>query len=166
MSWLWVLVGLVAFQRLAELAYARQNTERLLSRGAREIGAGHYPLLVALHAAWLLAILLSVPGDRTPLWVLVAVFLLLQAARVWAIASLGPYWTTRVITLPEAPLVRTGPYRFLKHPNYLVVALEIAVLPLAFGAWKIALIFSVLNAGILFWRIRIENGALRERLAG
>jgi methyltransferase len=137
-SWLAVIVGLVATQRLGELAYARRNTARLLARGAREVGAGHYLPLIG-------------------------VYLILQAARVWVIWSLGPYWTTRLITLPGAPLIRRGPYRFCRHPNYLVVVLEIAVLPLAFGAWEIALVFSVLNAGLLAHRIRIENAALAER---
>jgi methyltransferase len=148
MSWLLVFVALVAAQRLGELAYARRNTSRLLARGAREVGAGHYPLLVS----------------AAPHWPLIGLFVLLQIGRIWVIWTLGPFWTTRIVTLPGAPLVRRGPYRFFRHPNYLVVALEIAVLPLAFDAWEVALIFSLLNAVLLVHRARVETAALAERL--
>ncbi len=163
MSVLWVVMLLVAAQRLAELAYARRNTHRLKAEGAYESGAGHYPFLVAVHVLWLVSLAVSVPAGQAPNWALLGVFLGLQGLRVWVLASLGRYWTTRVITLPGAPLVRRGPYRFLKHPNYLVVAGEIAVLPLAFGAWEIAVIFSLANAAILAWRIRCEERALSGR---
>jgi methyltransferase len=163
MTWLWALLGLVVLQRLGELIYAHRNTARLLAQGGREFGARHYPLIVLLHLAWLAAMAALVPAETPPLWPWLALFFLLQASRLWVLASLGPYWTTRIITLANAPLVRHGPYRFLKHPNYLVVALEIAVLPLAFGAWQIALVFSLLNALILAHRIRIEDSALAGR---
>ncbi|MEE9196270.1 MAG: isoprenylcysteine carboxylmethyltransferase family protein [Alphaproteobacteria bacterium] len=163
MTWLWALLGLVVLQRLGELIYAHRNTTRLLAQGGRERGARHYPLIVLLHLAWLAAMAALVPAETPPLWPWLALFFLLQAGRLWVLASLGPYWTTRIITLANAPLVRHGPYRFLKHPNYLVVALEIAVLPLAFGAWQIALVFSLLNALLLAHRIRIEDSALAER---
>ncbi|ACI98676.1 isoprenylcysteine carboxyl methyltransferase family protein [Rhodospirillum centenum] len=154
---------LVAVQRLAELALARRNTRRLLARGAVETGAGHYPLFVLLHGGWLAALFLTVPADAPVSWPLLALFVLLQAGRVWVVASLGPYWTTRIITLPGAPLIRRGPFRHVRHPNYLVVTGEIAVLPLAFGAWEIALVFSFLNAALLFHRIRQEERALAPR---
>jgi methyltransferase len=157
---LWLLVGFVILQRLAELHRANLNTRQLLAQGAVEHGRGHYPLLVLLHGAWLASLLLWVPAERTPLPWLIVLFFVLQALRVWILLSLGPRWTTRIIVLPNAPLVRSGPYRFLKHPNYLVVAGEIAVLPLAFGAWEIALVFSLLNAALLAWRIRLEELAL------
>ncbi|WP_299617023.1 isoprenylcysteine carboxyl methyltransferase family protein [Pelagibius sp.] len=163
MSVLWAVLLLVALQRLAELVYARRNTRRLLAEGASEVGAAHYPLLVGLHALWLLALAILVPPDATPNWLLLAAFLGLQALRVWILLSLGRYWTTRIITLPQAPLVRRGPYRFLRHPNYLVVAGEILILPLAFGAWEIALGFSLANALLLAHRIRLENAALAPR---
>lgn len=165
MSVLWAVLLLVALQRLAELVYARRNTRRLLAEGASEVGAAHYPLLVGLHALWLLALALTVPADATPNWLLLAAFLGLQALRVWILLSLGRYWTTRIITLPQAPLVRRGPYRFLRHPNYLVVAGEILILPLAFGAWEVALGFSLANALLLAHRIRLENAALAPRRA-
>ena len=158
-----IVVLLVALQRLAELTYARRNPRRLLAAGGAEHGAGHYPLLVALHAAWLAAIFLLVPADAAINPWLLALFLLLQAGRLWVIASLGRFWTTRIVTLPGARLVRSGPYRLCRHPNYLIVAGEIALLPLAFGAWGLALVFSLLNAAILTWRIRIEAAALAPR---
>jgi methyltransferase len=163
MSVLWIVLILVAVQRLAELVYARRNTRRLLAEGAYESGAGHYPLLVGLHALWLVSLALFVPADRAPDWALLAVFVLLQGLRVWVLASLGRFWTTRVITLPGAALVRRGPYRWFRHPNYLVVAGEILVLPLAFGAWEIAVIFSLANAAILTLRVRCEERALSPR---
>lgn len=162
MSAVEIVVLLVALQRLLELAWARRNHQRLRVAGAREAGAGHYPLMVALHAAWLLALLLLV-SDEAPLsWPLLGFFLLLQIGRVWVIASLGKWWTTRILVVPGAPLVRNGPYRWLRHPNYLIVAAEIAVLPLVFGAWRLALVFSLLNAALLAWRIRVEERALAQ----
>lgn len=160
---IYVILGLVALQRLAEVAYAERNTRALLARGAREIGRGHYPLIVLLHAAWLAAIALRVPADARIYWLPLVLFLMLQAARVWVIATLGPYWTTRIITLDDAPLVRRGPYRFVRHPNYLIVAGEILLLPLAFGEVRVALVFTILNAAMLAWRIRAEDTALVPR---
>ena len=163
MSWVAIIVALVAMARVAELIRARRNTRALLARGAIEVGAGHYPLLVLLHGAWLATLLYTVRADAVPSWGWFGVFVLLQGLRLWVLASLGPYWTTRIITLPGAPLVRSGPYRFLRHPNYVVVVAEIAVLPLAFGAWRIALLFSALNLALIAWRIRIEQQALAPR---
>jgi methyltransferase len=160
----WIL-GLVAAQRLAELVLASINTRRLLARGAREVGRAHYPLFVLLHASWLIAIALTTPIEARPSWILIGVFAGLQLLRVWVIASLGPYWTTRVITLDGAPLVRAGPFRFVRHPNYWIVAGEVAVLPLAFGDWPVALVWSVLNALLLRHRIRVETAALAGRTA-
>ena len=163
MSVLWIVLILVAAQRLAELIYARHNTRRLKAEGAYEVGAGHYPMIVAVHTLWLLSLAFFVPADQPPVWWLLGLFAVLQALRVWVLATLGRFWTTRIITLPGAPLVRRGPYRFVKHPNYLVVAGEIAVLPLAFGAWQIAVIFSLANAAVLAWRIRCEERAITGR---
>ena len=155
-----IVVGLVAAQRIVEIAYATRNTRALKRRGGIEHGRGHYPLLVVIHTAWLAALLLFVPGDAPLSWAWLGLFLAMQALRLWVIASLGPYWTTRIITLAGASLVRRGPYRFLRHPNYVVVAVEILALPLAFGAWRIALVFSLLNLAALAWRIRVEEQAL------
>lgn len=160
MSVLWLVLLLVAVQRTVELLYARRNERRLLAIGGVEAGASHYPLVVLLHAAWLVAMAVSIPPQTPPNWWLIGIFALLQAARVWVIASLGPYWTTRVVTVPGTTLVRRGPYRFVRHPNYAIVAAEIAVLPLAFGAVAIAVAFTLLNAALLAWRIRVEDRAL------
>lgn len=158
-----IVVLLVAVQRLAELLVAQRNTRRLLQEGGREVGARHYPLFVLLHASWLLAMLLFIPAQARLHLPLLALFVLLQLLRVWIVLSLGRYWTTRIITVPGAPLVRRGPYRFLRHPNYVVVIGEIALLPLAFGAWQIALVFSILNLALLWHRIRVETAALAAR---
>ncbi len=160
MSALYALVGFIVAQRLAELAYAARNTRRLKSRGAVEAGAGHYPLMIALHAAWLAALVLWVPPETAVNLPLLGVFAALQAGRVWVIASLGERWTTRIIVVAGAPLVTRGPYRFLRHPNYAVVCGEIAVVPLMFGAWDVALAFSVLNLVLLRHRTRVEDAAL------
>lgn len=154
-----IILGLVTAQRLAELWLSNRNTRRLLARGAREAAPGHYPLIVAVHVLWLAALWWLAPGQPI-VWPLIALFVLLQLARVWVIASLGPRWTTRIIVQPDAPLVRRGPYRFVDHPNYIVVAAEILVLPLAFGLIEVALLFTLLNAAMLFVRIRAENRAL------
>jgi methyltransferase len=158
-------VLLVAAQRLAEVAWARRNERHLRAAGGVEIGARHYSLFFILHGSWLAALWLGVPPDAPVVWPLLWLFALLQAARLWVIASLGRYWTTRIITVPGAPLVRRGPYRWLPHPNYLVVAGEIAVLPLAFGAWHVALVFSTLNGLLLWYRFRVEDAALAPRRA-
>ena len=165
MSCLYAVLSLVTLQRLAELAYASKNTKRLLRQGAREAGASQYPLFIALHGAWILTMVITIPSDARPNWALLVAFALAQGLRIWIILSLGQYWTTRVITLPRAPLVSTGPYRYLRHPNYLVVIAEIAVLPLVFGAVMIAIVFSTLNAALLTWRIIIEDRALAPRRA-
>lgn len=161
--WPYLLLGLVVVQRLVELAWSERNRRALLKRRGREIGAGHYPLLVLLHAAWLLAMLLLVePGIPIP-WVLIGIYAALQALRIWTIASLGPFWTTRIITVDDAPLRRRGPYRLLDHPNYLIVAVEIPLLPYLLGLPWLALLFGALNLALLAWRIRVENAALKPR---
>lgn len=160
-----IVVALVALQRLLELIYAGRNTRLLRQAGGREVGAGHYPLLVALHGIWLAAIFLLTPPDAQIVWPLLVVFVGLQVARIWVIATLGRYWTTRIITIPGAPLIGHGPYRLLRHPNYLIVGLEIPLLPLAFGQWLVALIFGIFNLALLRHRIRIENTALDPRRA-
>ncbi len=158
------VLGLVTLQRLGELVLSRRNTDRLLARGAREVAAGHYPLIVALHAAWLLGLwylaVWRAGVDVSLGWL--AVFIVLQGLRVWVIATLGPRWTTRIIVLPGAPLVREGPYRFASHPNYCIVAAEMLVLPLVFGLAWYGIVFSALNALVLWVRIRAEEAALRQ----
>ena len=158
----WTL-ALVALQRLLELAYASRNTARLRRRGAVEADARTYPFYVLLHASWLTSLALFVPAATAPDWRLIGIFAFLQLGRFWVISSLGAYWTTRIITLPDAPLVRTGPYRYFRHPNYLVVVAEIALLPLAFGAVAIAATFSTLNMMLIARRIWVEDRVLAPR---
>jgi len=155
----YVLIALVTAQRLAELIIARRNTRALLAQGAYEVGSAHYPLIVAVHAAWLASLWILAPG-RPILWPLIAVFVLLQCGRLWVLATLGRRWTTRIIILAGSPLVTGGPFRFVRHPNYLVVAAEIAVLPLAFGLVWVAIVFTLLNGLVLAIRIRTEGKAL------
>ena len=158
--WLWAIVVAVALQRLCELVLARRNTVRLLAQGGREHGASHYPAIVALHAAWLACLIVFLPPQTQPNFYWLALLLLMQLARFWILVSLGARWTTRIIVLPGAPLVARGPYRWMRHPNYAVVVVEIVALPMVFGAMWIAIVFSILNAAVLFWRIREEDRAL------
>ncbi len=154
------VLALVTVQRLAEIMYARFNEVRLKQAGAIEHGASHYPLIVALHAAWLAGLWLLASGTH-PHYGWLAAFVLLQGMRAWVLFALGPRWTTRIIVPPGKPPVSSGPYRFLSHPNYAVVAAEIFVLPMAFGLVTYAVVFSLLNAAVLAVRIRAENAALR-----
>jgi methyltransferase len=147
------IVAIVVLLRVAELLYAERNTRRLRTLGAVEIAPQQYPWFIALHVAWLASLLLFIPANTPPNLYLLAIFAVAQVARVWVIATLGNFWTTRVITLPGAPLVRRGPY----------VCIELAVLPLAFGAWVIALVFTCANAALLVWRISAEDAALDAR---
>ena len=153
------ILGFVTAQRLIELPVARANTARLLAAGGREVAPGHYPFIVAMHAAWLASLWVFALGRPINLGFLI-LFGLIELARVWVLRSLGNRWTTRIITVPGEQLVARGPYKFVSHPNYLVVIAELAVLPLVFGLWQIALIFTALNAAALTVRIRAENGAL------
>ncbi|MDQ3864009.1 MAG: hypothetical protein M3317_11015 [Actinomycetota bacterium] len=162
-------VGLVGLQRLLELLYSRHNERRLRGRGAIERGGAHYPVIVAIHTLWLISTLVEglLRGPEIPAWwpaPLVA-FLLVQPLRYWAIFSLGVNWNTRVLVVPGGKLIRSGPYRYFPHPNYVAVAVEILTFPLIFGDWITALIFSLLNGALLYVRIKTENRALRE-LAG
>jgi methyltransferase len=162
-------VALVAVQRFLELVLARRNERWARARGAIERGRGHYPFIVALHSLWLVSTLVEglLRGPELPaLWpVPLALFLLVQPLRYWALFTLGESWNTRILVVPGAKPVRRGPYRYLRHPNYVVVVVEILAFPLVFGAWMTALVFTVLNAAALFVRIREENRALTE-LAG
>ncbi|APO73629.1 isoprenylcysteine carboxyl methyltransferase protein [Rhizobium etli 8C-3] len=157
------LLTFITFQRLGELVVAKRNTAMLLAKGGREIGAEHYPCMVALHSAWIGGLWLLAP-DRPVKLVWLAIFLLLQIFRLWVLVTLKERWTTRIIVLPGAPLVCSGPYRFMRHPNYAVVAGEIAVLPLAFGMPLYAAAFTILNALMLAIRIRAENAALKTAM--
>ncbi|CAO3431642.1 isoprenylcysteine carboxyl methyltransferase family protein [Azospirillum endophyticum] len=166
-----IVMLLVTAQRLSELFIDRRNRTALLAQGAREYGHGHYPWMVLLHVSWLAglwgAALWKAEPDTLPVRpvepVWLALFLAMQALRLWVQATLGRRWTTRIVVLPGTPLVRNGPYRFADHPNYLAVAAEVAALPLAFGIPGYALAFFILNAAMLVVRIRAEDRALGRR---
>ena len=162
---LYVIVAFLVVQRLAELCLARRNHRALLARGAVEVGRRHYPAMVALHAGWLLALPATIDPRAAVSLPLLAVFVLLECGRAWVIATLGSRWTTRIVVLPGAPSIRSGPYRYVKHPNYLIVCGELAVVPLMFGAWILAATASVLNLLVLRARLQVENAAL-EKLGG
>jgi methyltransferase len=154
-----LILAAVTAQRAAELALSRYNTARLMARGAIEIAPGHYPLMVAVHACWLAA--LWVFGHDQPVnAVALLAYVALQGLRLWVMATLRSRWTTRIIVLPETPLVARGPYRYLDHPNYVVVNCEIALLPLMLHLAGIALLFTILNGLVLSIRIRAESRAL------
>ena len=148
----------IVIQRLSELALARRNTARLLKRGAVEVGASHYPYMVGLHSCWVLALIVFGYGAAVS-WPWLAVFAVLQMARIWILTSLGERWTTRIIVLNE-PLVRTGPFAFLRHPNSLLVVLEFIVTPMVLGLVWLAVVFSLANAAMLAVRITVEERAL------
>ena len=154
-----IILLLVTLQRTGELVVARRNTQRLIARGAVEISAGHYPLIVAVHAGWLISLWLF--GHDQPVnAIALAAYLVLQGLRGWVFWTLGARWTTRIMVIPGETLVSAGPYRYLSHPNYAVVAGEIALLPLALHLPLLAVIFTALNAAVLVIRIRTEARAL------
>ena len=154
-----IILALVTLQRSGELVVAQRNTRRLLARGAVELAPGHYPLVVAVHASWLISLWL-LGRDQDVNVTALAAYLVLQVLRGWVFWTLAARWTTRIIVVPGEKLVSAGPYRFLTHPNYAVVTGEIAVLPLVFYLPRIAALFTVLNAVVLAIRIRAENRAL------
>jgi methyltransferase len=154
-----LILALVTMQRAAELVISSRNTKRLRARGAFEVAPQHYPLIVAVHAAWLISLWIF-GHDRPVNAVALLIYVVLQGFRIWVMWTLGARWTTRIIIVPGEPLVRRGPYRLLPHPNYAVVAGEIALLPLVLGLPWLALIFTLLNAAVLAIRIRAENRAL------
>ena len=153
------ILAVVTLERLVELPIAQANTKRLIAAGAYEVAQGHYPLIVALHALWIATLWWLAPGRPVSL-PLLALFGLVELGRIWVLLTLGQRWTTRIIVVPGETLVRRGPYRFLNHPNYVVVVAEIALLPLIFGLWRTAVIFSLLIAVLLILRVREENRAL------
>ena len=161
-GWAHALIAIVIGQRLAELAYSRRNARALIARGGKETGAGHYPLFIVLHAAWLAALTAFTEPSPSPRWGLLIVLGVLLGLRVWILASLGPYWTTRIITVDGGKLVTTGPYRYLRHPNYMIVAFEMPVLSMALDLPWVALAFGLANGALLLYRISMENAALER----
>ena len=155
-----IILTLVTLQRAAELFIAQRNTKRLLANGGFEVASGHYPLFVILHGLWLAGLwylALKLPVSLP--WIFA--YLVLEAARGWIIAALGSRWTTRIVVVPGESLVEAGPYKYFRHPNYMVVAGEIFILPMAFGLFWYGLLFAALNGALLYWRIRSEDAALK-----
>jgi len=164
MSAAFIVLALVSLERLAELVISNRNTRRLMAEGATEVGAGHYPFIVGVHTLWLVSLFFWVGVNHSEVnlaWL--GVYLALQVLRAWVMTTLGRYWTTRIIVPKAVPLITGGPYRFFRHPNYVVVTLEIAVLPLAVDAWPVAVVFTVLNGLVLWVRIRAENASFAAR---
>ena len=159
------LVALVGVERLAELVVSRRNAAWSLARGGVEHGRGHYPVMVALHSGFLVAMLVEAWVRRPEVppalaWSMLVLVLASQALRWWCILTLGPRWNTRVIVVPGMPPVASGPYRFLRHPNYVAVVVEGVALPLVHASWITAVVFTVANAILLTVRIRVEDAAL------
>jgi methyltransferase len=159
----YLVIALTVLLRAGELVLANRNTRNLKARGGIETGAGQYRFMVLLHMAWLMAVLWLVPAPAVIHWGWLAAYLALQALKAWAIASLGPAWTLRIVTVPGATSIRRGPYRFVRHPGHMIAAGEILALPLAFGEILVAVVFSILNAAMLYRRIRLEEAALAGR---
>lgn len=156
---------LVIAQRLVELIIAKRNEKALLKKGAYEVGTAHYPFMILLHVSFFISLLIEVVYFNviyTPIWALLILFLFVQLVRVWCLISLGQFWNTKIMILPGANVVTKGPYKYIRHPNYLVVCLEIAILPLLFQAYFTAICFTILNLLILFVRIPLEERALKE----
>jgi methyltransferase len=154
-----LILGLVTLQRAGELVISSYNTRKLVARGAVEVAPRHYPLIVVVHATWLIS-LWALGRDQPVNTIALLIYLVLQGFRCWVMLTLGSRWTTRIIVLPDRPLVSAGPYRFLSHPNYAVVAGEIAVLPLVLGLPGLAAVFTILNAAVIAIRMAAENRAL------
>ncbi|MRX70934.1 hypothetical protein GJU40_01970 [Bacillus lacus] len=166
MTLFYIVISLLIIQRITELIIAKRNEKWVLSRGGVEHGREHYYLIVTLHVSFLLALVLETTyfsSGISPLWpVLLPLIILTQIIRYWAIASLGYYWNTRIIIIPDHEVVSKGPYQFMRHPNYVVVAAEILFLPLLFSAYATAILFSILNAFMMLIRIPAEEKALRQ----
>lgn len=154
---------LVLIQRGAEEMHSARNTKALLARGAREEGGKFYPVVAVVHLGWIASVFFLIPPDAPVFWPLIGLYLALQAARYWVIATLGPYWTHRIITIDEAPVIDAGPYRYLKHPNYAIAVAETLLLPSAFSAIALALIMTAIWAAVLHHKIQLENEALASR---
>ncbi|MDI2586081.1 isoprenylcysteine carboxyl methyltransferase [Psychrobacillus sp. NEAU-3TGS] len=162
----WIIICLVIAQRIIEVLIAKRNEKKMLARGAYEVGASHYPYMIALHVSFFVCLIAEVVflnqriSPLFPLFMLI--FLFVQALRIWCLTSLGTFWNTKIMILPGANVVKSGPYLFIRHPNYVVVCIEIALLPLMFQAYFTAICFTLLNLAMLSVRIPLEEKALME----
>lgn len=154
---------LILVQRGLEELYSARNTKRLIAEGAHEVGREYYPVVAITHLGWIAAVFMLIPASAQIIWPLLVLYLLLQVVRYWVISTLGRYWTHRIITLEDAPVVRSGPYRWLRHPNYMVTIAETFLLPLVFAGVAVAVIFGCVWSGVLYYKILLEDGALDER---
>lgn len=160
-----IVVALVAVERLVELVVSKRNAAWSFAHGGHETGRGHYPVMVVLHTGFLVLMVVEAFARRPDVpaglaWSMLIVVMAAQGLRWWCIATLGPQWNTRVIVVPGLPPVRSGPYRWLSHPNYVAVVVEGLALPLVHGCWMTAVGFTVANAALLAVRLRVENSAL------
>ncbi|MET3658042.1 isoprenylcysteine carboxyl methyltransferase family protein [Sporosarcina psychrophila] len=161
-----IVISIVILQRLVELVVAKRNEQWMRSQGAFEAGAAHYPIMVAMHIAFFISLLAEVillDRSLSSIWIiLLVIFLTAQVARIWCLTSLGKFWNTKIIILPGADVVQKGPYKWVRHPNYVIVTTELLVLPLMFGAYLTAIIFTLLNVWMLSVRIPAEEKALKD----
>ena len=162
----YIILSIVIVQRLLELVIAKRNEKNMREKGAYEVGASHYPLMILLHVSFFASLLIEVSYlhlTPSPLFLIFFVmFLCVQGLRIWCLTSLGSFWNTKIIILPGVNVISKGPYKYLRHPNYLVVSIEIALLPLMFQAYFTAVCFTILNAIMLSIRIPTEERALKE----
>jgi methyltransferase len=158
-----IIAILILLQRGLEEVYSSTNTKRLLAEGAQEAGAQFYPVVATAHLGWIASLFLLISPNANITWPLLILYVLLQVVRYWVIGSLGRYWTHRIITLDREPLVRRGPYKYIRHPNYVITLIETMLLPLAFGAWGLALIMTAIWAAVLHYKILLEDAALAKR---
>ena len=165
LGWPQILALAVLLQRGLEELHSARNTARLMQQGAQETGSDFYPVVAVSHLAWIAAIALLVPPEAAVNWWILLVYVALQAARYWIIGSLGRYWTHRIITLETAPIITRGPYRLVRHPNYVVTVMETFLLPLVFGAWQLSVIMSAIWIAVIVYKVRLEDQALASRRA-
>ena len=153
-----LFLSFLVLQRLSELWIAKRNTAKLLERGAIEHGAEHYPFMVFMHTCWIVfLVIFGIDQTINTFWLIL--FILLQGLRLWILSTLGERWTTRIIVIDE-PLVLAGPFQYFRHPNYMLVIAEIIVAPMVLGLWWVALVFTALNAAMLYVRVGTEERAL------
>lgn len=155
----------VLAQRGLEEVYSARNTRALLEAGGREAGQAYYPVVATTHLAWIAALFFLIAPTAEVSLALAGLYGLLTVARYWVIGTLGRYWTHRIITLKDAPIVTTGPYRIVRHPNYAVTIAETFLLPAVFGAWALALIMGSVWTAVLYYKILLEDEALANRRA-
>jgi methyltransferase len=162
--WMWILIFFIICQRLFEMKIAKRNERWMLARGGIRVGEAHYKWFLMLHTLFFISIMLEAGLYREETFslnmILLAVFISAQLARIWCIASLGRFWNTKIIVLPRVALIRKGPYKYVKHPNYIIVAIELFIIPLLFGAYLTAILFPLLHLLLLKIRIPLEERAL------